>query len=134
MTRIESERGVLNAPSNKVYEELSNLNNLEKYLPKEKISNWESTHSSCSFKVLGTYTIGLEIAEDSSENLLKYKATDKSPFPFTLSIHLNETESQQTDSQIVCEAKLNPMLKMMVVKPLKNLFDHIVKKASEHYS
>lgn len=134
MTSIESDKGVLQTAPSAVYSELSDLNNLINYLPKDKISNWESDSKTCSFKVMGTYTIGLEIMEDSNENLIKYKATDKSPFPFTLNIHLNQLEPSQTESQIVCEAKLNPMLKMMVVKPLKNLFDYIIKKTAEHYS
>jgi len=134
MTTIQSEKGILNTSSANVYSELNDLDNLKKYLPEDKISNWESDSKTCSFKVMGTYTIGLELAEDSTQNLIKYKATDKSPFPFTLNIHLNDQESEQTESQIVCEAKLNPMLKMMVAKPLKNLFDHIIKKASQHFS
>jgi len=134
MTTIESEKGILNAEPASVYTELSDLNNLRKYLPEDKISNWESDGKTCAFKVMGTYTIGLEIEEDSTHNLVKYKATDKSPFPFTLNIHLTDSDPSKTESQIICEAKLNPMLKMMVMKPLKNLFDYIIKKASEHYS
>jgi len=134
MTKIESNNGVLKATPEEINSQLSDLNNLKEYLPKDKISNWESDSKTCSFKVMGTYTIGLKVADDSTQNLIKYVATDKSPFPFTLNIHLNDKESEQTESQIVCEAKLNPMLKMMVSKPLKNLFDHIIKKASQHFS
>ncbi len=134
MTTIQSEKGILNTSPATVYSELKDLNNLKKYLPEDKVSNWESDSKTCSFKVMGTYTIGLEVDEDSNENLIKYKATEKSPFPFTLNIHLNENDPENTEAQIICDAKLNAMLKMMVAKPLKNLFDYIIKQASRHFS
>ncbi len=134
MTRIESVTGDLKANSTEVYDNLSDLNNLKNYLPEDKISNWESDGRSCSFKVMGTYTIGLEFSEESTRDHIQLKATDKSPFPFVLHLHLNEKSETLTVAQIICEAKLNPMLKMMVVKPLKNLFDYIIKKSAEHYS
>jgi len=134
MTTIESEKGKVNVPASEVYEDFQDLGNLKKYLPEDKISNWSSDGKTCSFKVMGTYTIGLELSPESTEELVVLKATDKSPFPFTLNLHLNQQSEELTDTQIVCTAKLNPMLKMMVVKPLKNLFDYIIKKSSEHYS
>lgn len=134
MTTIQSEKGILNTSSANVYNELNDLANLKKYLPEDKISNWESDSKTCAFKVMGTYTIGLKVSEHSNQNKVVYEATDKSPFPFTLNIFLNDSGVDKTESQIICEAKLNPMLKMMVTKPLKNLFDHIIHKASQHYS
>lgn len=134
MTRIESVKGELNASSSTVYDNLSDLNNLVNYLPADKISNWESDGKTCSFKVMGTYTIGLAFSEESTNEHIQLKATDKSPFPFTLHIHLDENGESKTESQIICEAKLNPMLKMMVVKPLKNLFDYIIKKSQDYFS
>ncbi len=55
------------------------------------------------------------------------KSTDRSPFPFTLNVHLEEKDGA-TEIHEVFEADLNPFIKMMVEKPLKNLFDHIADK------
>ncbi len=134
MTTIESEKGNLKATPEVVFENLSDINNLKQYLPADNVSNWESDGKTCSFKVMGTYTIGLEFSEESTAEHIVLKATDKSPFPFTLNLHLKPQAESQTDAQIVCDAELNMMLKMMVVKPLKSLFDFIIKKAEEHYS
>ncbi|MFK7756731.1 MAG: hypothetical protein AB8B53_07350 [Flavobacteriales bacterium] len=134
MTSIESVTGELKTTKYEVYQNLSDLNNLKDYLPEDKISNWESDGNECSFKVMGTYTIGLRIDESSTADHMKLVATDKSPFPFTLNLHLDEKAETLTEAHILCEAKLNPMLKMMVVKPLKNLFDFIITRAEKHYS
>ena len=60
MTRIESEKGDLKTNPKAVYEDLRDLNNLKKYLPTDKISDWQSDGQTCSFKVMGTYVIGLK--------------------------------------------------------------------------
>ena len=134
MTRIESEKGDLKTNPKAVYEDLSDLNNLKKYLPTDKISDWQSDGHTCSFKVMGTYVIGLKFSEESTEEHIKLVATDKSPFPFTINLHVIPQEANNSTAQIICDAELNMMLKMMVVKPLKSLFDYIIKKADAYYS
>jgi len=81
----------------------------------------------CSFKVQGAATIGLKLVGGTSPTHLKMESTDRSPFPFTLDVHLAEVEGV-TDAHQVFDANINAMLKMMVEKPLKNLFDHIADK------
>lgn len=134
MTRIESEKGYLKASPKAVHEDLSDLNNLKKYLPSDKISDWQSDGKTCSFKVMGTYIIGLKFSEESTDEHIKLIATDKSPFPFILNLHLSPQSENHSIAQIICDAELNMMLKMMVVKPLKSLFDYIIKKADVYYS
>lgn len=134
MTRIESEKGHLKTNPKAVYQDLRNLNNLKKYLPADKISDWESDAQTCSFKVMGTYVIGLKFSKNSTEEHIVLVATDKSPFPFTINLHVNPQDENHSIAKIICDAELNMMLKMMVIKPLKDLFDYIIKKADTYYS
>ncbi len=83
---------------------------------------------------MGAYGSGLKFSEESTEEHIKLVATDKSPFPFTISLHVIPHEANHSTAQIICDAELNMMLKMMVVKPLKSLFDYIIKKADACYS
>ena len=90
----------------------------------ERISEWKSDGRSCSFKVQGAATIGLELDGGTAPEHVRLKATDRSPFPFSLDVHLKETEGT-TEAWQVFNGEINPFIKMMVEKPLKNLFDHI---------
>jgi len=83
--------------------------------------------SSCSFKVQGAATIGLQLDGGTAPSHVRLKATDRSPFPFTLDVHLNETGGK-TEAWQEFNGEINPFIKMMVEKPLKNLFDHIADK------
>ncbi len=124
MTRIDSKEVEIAKPAQELYDFVKDMNNFQQLLPQERISEWKSDGASCSFKVQGAATIGLQLDGGTPPNLLKLKATERSPFPFTLDVHLKEDGGVTKVSQVF-EADLNPFIKMMVEKPLKALFDHI---------
>ncbi len=124
MTTIESKKVTIAKPAKELYAFLSDMNNFEQLLPQGRISEWKSDGVSCSFKVQGAATIGLALNGGDEPTLLKMKATDRSPFPFSLDVHLQETDGVTTAWQLF-NGDINPFIKMMVEKPLKNLFDHI---------
>lgn len=130
MTRIESKQVEIAQPAQQLYDFLLDMNNFQQLLPQERISEWKSDGASCSFKVQGAATIGLKIDGGTAPELLKLKATERSPFPFTLDVHLKESGGVTAIHQVF-EADLNPFIKVMVEKPLKNLFDHIADRMAK---
>ena len=124
MTRIESKHVDIARPPQDVYAFLQDMNNFQQLLPQDRISEWKSDGTSCSFKVAGAATIGLQIDGGTPPDHLRLKSTDRSPFPFTLDVHLDGANGS-TQAYQVFEADLNPFIKMMVESPLRNLFDHI---------
>ncbi|HQV74997.1 MAG: hypothetical protein KBA60_05635 [Flavobacteriales bacterium] len=124
MTKIESKEVEIAKPAQDLYTFLSDMNNFEQLLPAGRISEWTSDGKSCSFKVQGAATIGLMLDGGTPPGHLKMKATERSPFPFTLDTYLEEKDGTTT-SRLEFNADLNTFIKMMVEKPLKNLFDHI---------
>ena len=124
MTKLESKKVEITKPAQDLYAFLKDMNNFQQLLPEGRISEWKSDGTSCSFKVQGAATIGLMLDGGTPPSLLKLKATERSPFPFTLDVYLNEDSGCTTIHQEF-NADLNPFIKMMVEKPLQNLFDHI---------
>lgn len=127
MTTIESKHVHIGKGAQELYTFLQDMNNFQQLLPQERISEWKSDGRSCSFKVQGAATIGLELDGGTAPEHVRLKATDRSPFPFSLDVHLKETEGT-TEAWQVFNGEINPFIKMMVEKPLKNLFDHIADK------
>ena len=124
MTRIESKSVEIKKPAQDLYTFLQDMNNFHQLLPQDRISEWKSDGNSCSFKVQGAATIGLQLDGGTPPDHLRMKATERSPFPFTLDVHLNENNGT-TEAWQVFNGEINPFIRMMVEKPLKNLFDHI---------
>ena len=130
MTRIESKHVDIARPPQDVYAFLQDMNNFQQLLPQDRISDWKSDGASCSFKVAGAATIGLQLDGGTAPNHVRLKSTERSPFPFTLDVHLDGTNGS-TQAYQVFEADLNPFIKMMVESPLRNLFDHIADRMVE---
>ena len=124
MTTIESKRVEIAKSAQDLYTFLQDMNNFQQLLPQDRISEWKSDGRSCSFKVQGAATIGLELAGGEAPDHVILKATERSPFPFTLDVFLKEDGGVTTAWQEF-KGDINPFIKMMVEKPLKNLFDHI---------
>ncbi len=128
--KIESKKGVINRPSKEVYTYLMDMNNFKNLLPADKISNWVSDEKSCSFKIQGATTISFIIESSVEPNLIHLISGDESPFAFNLDIHLVE-ENGTTKGYQVFSADIDMFMKMMVEKPLQNLFDFIVDRLEQ---
>jgi carbon monoxide dehydrogenase subunit G len=125
--RIESKKVQVPATPEIVFQFVTDLNNFVKLLPAERISEWESNENYCSFKVQGTATIDLSLKEKTSPENMLLESGSRSPFPFTLNVSLRANDGG-TEAGLVMDADINPFLKMMVEKPLSNLFNYIAEK------
>lgn len=123
MTRIESKKVSVNCPQAECYEFLTDMNNYELLLPKKNISDWSSDEKTCAFKIQKTYKLVLEQTGGTPSSQINIKSGEGA-FKFVLDINLKE-ENGVTEAQLVCDADINPFLKMMVMKPLNNLFDYM---------
>lgn len=130
---LTGEKIIVNSNVQNIESFLIDSNNIEKLLPTDKVSNFESDQNACSFKVQGGITISL--VQDGKENGKIYlRSGEKSPFPFKLTIHLNPIDDQKTEGYIEFDGEVNAFLKMMVEKPLLNLFNYMANKLSKQFS
>lgn len=128
--KIDSNKSVVNAPIEDVYKFLSNAENLGQLLPKNEVKDFQGTEKDCSFKVQGGITISL-VQTDLKENKeIQMVSGEKSPFPFKLSVLLDDLDGK-TEGHIAFDGEVNAFLKMMVKKPLTNLFNHMTGELKE---
>ncbi len=129
---LKSTSVLINAQQEKIYNFLSDSTNLVYILPKDNISDWNASSTECSFKVQGGVIISL--IQDGSEGHSKIfmKSGEKSPFPFKLILHI-ESKENQSQGYIEFDGEVNMFLKMMVEKPLTNLFNYMSEKLKTHF-
>lgn len=96
-----------------------------------QVTNWKSTADECSFTISGMASIGMKILDKTPNSMIKITSHGKVPFAFTLDIHLTENSPTQTTGQLIFESDLNPMMAMMVEKPLRNFFNLLAGKLKE---
>jgi len=129
---LDSDKVIVQETSLNICTFLQDANNLIHLLPQDNISDFKSTEEECSFKVQGGITISLVQDGMKGSDKLFLKSGEKSPFPFRLTINLTEIESG-TEGNIHFDGEVNMFLKMMVEKPLGNLFNYMSKKLQEHF-
>lgn len=129
--KIESEKVIVQNSQESIFKYVGDMNNIINLLPQDKVTDWKSTENDCSFKVQNTATISLvkESVEEFSQ--LNLVSGEKSPFPFKLTIHINKLDDNSCEGYILFDGKVNAFLKMMVEKPLSNLFNYMSNKLQE---
>lgn len=126
MTRIDSEEVTLNKSPEEVFNFLSDFNNLQKLMP-EQVTDWQSTETDCNFTIKGMASLGMELDEKTPHSQIKMKRKGKAPFDFNLFCNIIPTaQSSETKIQLAFDADLNPFLKMMAEKPLRNFLNILV--------
>lgn len=131
MLKIKSQTVSLSSPQEDVYAFLNDLNNYKQLLPEKNISDFSSTEKSCNFKVQSMYNIGFEKDEQiTATNVIQLKSSEGSPVNFNLSVHFSQPNGQ-TEVYLDCEANVSGMVKLMVERPLKDLFSHMAKRLEE---
>jgi hypothetical protein len=133
MASIESKEVRLNVAPEVVFAYVKDLRNLIELLPKDKVSDWQGSETQCTFKVAGGYKIGLEHKSESAPNRLVLNSTEGSAMPFDLDIHFN-AEGDGTSAGMTGNLDVNPFMRMMVEKPLKNLFDYIADRLEKRFN
>ena len=130
---INSGKVLVNANQKEIFHFLRDSNNLIEILPKKSVSNFTSTVDDCSFKVEGGVIISLIQDGNDNQDVLYLKSGEKSPFPFRLSIYITPQENG-CEGYINFDGEVNMFLKMMVEKPLTNLFNYMSNKLEEKFS
>ncbi len=131
MTKFESRIGKITHDKEKVYNFLSDFKNFKQFLPEDKVKNWQSEGDTCSFSVTGVGDVGLKMIEKSPSELIKITGTGMANIEFYLWIQLKEVEKEDTRVKLTMKAELNPMIKMVASKPLKNFLELMVKYMEE---
>lgn len=127
--KIESKSFSAKATSEQVYNFLTDLNNILELLPQDKVKEWKGNTDKCSFKVSGA-PIELVKKNSTPNEVIRLQSGENPPFPYTLEILLQENAGITT-GKLHFEGEVNSFLKMMVQKPLTNLFEFMAEKIEE---
>jgi hypothetical protein len=125
--KIESRIGTIKNSEENIYNYLSDFNNFEHLIPKDKVKSWESTEESCTFEVDGVGKIGLKIIDKEPYKTIKFSSLD-SKFDFLFWIQLKQIEERDTKVKLTLKAELNPMFQMMAKNPLQKFINLLVEQ------
>ncbi len=130
---IKGQVQTINKNQEELFKFLSDFRNFKELMPPE-VKGWKAEEDHCSFEIGGMVTVELRMTEKKVPSYLKINSEGKTPFPFILHTHLNKVSESQTKNQFEIDAKVSPIMKMMVKGPLENLVKMMDEKLKELFN
>lgn len=127
LTTFESTVRQIMYPQQRVYDMLSNLENLEKVrdrLPADKIESLTFDRDSVAVNVPPVGSVAMKIVDREEPKTVKFEAVN-SPVPFNFWIQLLPVSDDSCKMKLTIKAELNIFIKGMVSKPLKEGIEKI---------
>lgn len=124
MTVIQNQT-IVDKPVGEVYAFLADCNNHGQLMP-ENVYNWTSTRDEASFTIQNMAKLALRIDRRVENSEVVFVPVEKAPFDVTLRWEVSPQGNDQTLAQLIVEADLNMMMKMVAAKPLQKLVDQQV--------
>jgi hypothetical protein len=131
--QLKSQEAQINASAADVFTFLSDCQNIIHLLPQDKISDWKASADDCSFKVQKMATIPLVVQERIANTEIKMVSGEGAPFPFTLDIVIESVDENSCKGHLLFNGEVNAFLKMMIEKPMGNLFDYMSHKLQKRF-
>ena len=124
--KVESKIGQLRSDDQRIYSFLSDCSNFQQFTMNEKVKNWHSDSESCSFTVDGAGDVTFRIVERRPNELIKFSIENAQAENVFLWIQLKNVNPGDTRVKLTAKLEVNPVLKMLISKPLKQGLDKIV--------
>ena len=127
LSTFESSVKLIEAPQQKVYDMLNDLNNLEKakdQMPSDKLKDLRFDRDSVSVSVAPLGSLTLRVVEREEPKTIKFE-TANSPIPFNMWIQLLPASETSTKMKLTVKAELNPFIRGMVSGPIEQGLEKI---------
>ena len=136
MTNIKSEKAIIPASAEQVYDKLSNLDNLKPLLEKipadqipadkkEMFENLNITADSISIPAGPVGEIKLRVTDRLPYSLIQLTG-EGTPVPMNMQLAIESKSPQSCEVQVIISLDIPLMLKPMVSGPLKKVADQFV--------
>ena len=125
MATFTSPEVIVNRSAEDFFIKIGDLNNLKEIMP-SSITDFESTETTCSFKMKGMPTLNLELGKKTPFSKISLTAKG-SQVPLSMECFITE-KGDQCQARLEINAELNMMMKMMVEKPLTQFLDVLASK------
>ena len=126
---LETKKSVINKSQKDFFEFLSDLNNFEQLMP-ENTDKFEVDGESFLFSLKGMPEIRLVVKEKQEFDKIILGAAS-SKLNFSLIVLIDEVSVNTCKSQLFFEGDFNPMMAMMVKKPLQKFIDTLTENSSK---
>ena len=122
---IKSKKGIVSKAPHELYMAFTDMRNFMQFLPEDKKEGVTADYDSIHATVQG-FNIGVKVADRVPYSKLEFQ-DDGAPFQFKLKMHFDPaSDPYKTEFQIILDAELNMMMKMLLGSKLQKAMDQMV--------
>ena len=122
---IKSKKGVVAKAPHELYMAFTDMRNFMQFLPEDKKEGVTADYDSIHATVQG-FNIGVKVADRVPYSKLEFQ-DDGAPFQFKLKMLFDPaSDPYKTEFQIILDAELNMMMKMLLGSKLQKAMDQMV--------
>lgn len=125
MNNFESRDGSVGFSEDLIYRFVTDIRNFERFIPVDKIKNWQATKEFCSFEVPYVGKTGFNITEKIPYSEVNYSGKGMNT-DFIFKINIIKGVDNKSIIKVIVGAAINPVLKMMISKPLIEFLDKLI--------
>jgi hypothetical protein len=129
----ESRKGNLSCTPEVFFNFITDIRNLEQFVPKEKTGNWIASSDSCSFNVPPFGSANVRIATKIASSFVEYTGDLMKSNNFWLKVNISGNEKNLAEVRILFTADLNPVLRMMASGPIEKFLELLISEMEKFY-
>jgi hypothetical protein len=126
MSQFVSRHGTASAGSSEVFAFVTDLRNFGQFIHSGSVSNMNLSREECSFTVPMVGKVFVRLAEKVEYTKVVFDGDALKKNDFVLTLHIGEINNSASDVQVELMADLNPIMKMMAVKPINQFLERLM--------
>jgi len=116
----------IQASNSVIFNMLDNCNNIAKYIPNDKVQNWQSTEESCSFTVEGAGKIEMSIQEKIPYSSVSYSIGNKITKAASITFSIRNNEENRCELTAKANLDVPFFMAQMMKSSLQRFIDMLV--------
>ena len=125
---LASKKVSIQASDEAIFNMLINCNNIGKYIPSDKVKDWQSTENNCSFSVEGAGKVEMSIQEKMPCSSVSYSVGNSFTKGATICFSIQKVTIQENICELEATTKLDvPFFMAQILKsPLQHFMDMLI--------
>jgi carbon monoxide dehydrogenase subunit G len=123
---FESRTGRLTGYAGEVYNFLTDIRNMEQFIPSGTVSNLKVDRESCSFHVSPLGAVDIRLTEKVVNRKVVFSGNALQVNDFSLIVNISGEENQPAEVSVLLSAEMNPVLKMVAANPVRQFLETLI--------
>ena len=123
---IQSKKVSVSAKNSVLFGILTNCNHIGKFIPNDKINDWQSTENSCSFSVSGAGKITMDIVEKNPFSSVTFSIGNAAAKDIKAVFRIDETSENTCQLYAAAFLEVPFFMTQMLKNPLQKFMDMLI--------